>query len=668
MSIVRDRLAALLSIHAASQDAARSTRRRRLVALGLLGALALAAGCGDLQDAGDDDASAGDDAPTPALSASARRADLALERLAFRRGAAPGDLQLAGAASSRDALRGRAVHEFKALDLRDGTMVGIALDDQGDEVDVAALRREEEAARAAVERRADPALAARLAGAQPEDLIEVSLWVKETGPAAAPPRPAADRAASHEEAARVLQEVHERRAAQVRGLVAPVRQRLTARGFAVEEDGAAPVLRATLPARVIEELRGWPQIDRMYVPQQVEAVNYQEVHRIYAPYVHGRGIRGDGVPVAEIEVGGQIHTANPFLAGVTQDTTYSCVNGHATAVAGIIRSTDGYERGVAPGANLWVGGSCGGWTSELNNRASAAAAWGARAFNLSYGSNHSGVLTEQDRYWDDLAINLWRSVVVAAGNAGNAGHVISPATAFNVIAVGSYDEGTQLMSGFSSGVDPISAHSDRQKPEVVAPGESFISTTHASPWLGAVGSGTSYAAPLVTGTVALLMQRRPALQYWPETVRAIVMTSALWDNHEGDARLSDLDGAGGIDADFADRIADSARGRWGGGGFDCSWGAVTPIDGITLAQGLKTRVVLSWQTDPTYASYASQPSADLDLIIKDPSGNYVASSASWDNATEVVDFYPSVAGVYTVELSKYRCDLSPRFFGLAWFQ
>ncbi len=46
----------------------------------------------------------------------------------------------------------------------------------------------------------------------------------------------------------------------------------------------------------------------------------------------------------------------------------------------------------------------------------------------------------------------------------------------------------------------------------------------------------------------------------------------------------------------------------------------------------------------------------------------MASSASFDNTYEIVEFSTSSSGGgnYTIEVSKFRCDLSPRFLAYAF--
>src|SRR3954454_6696574 len=157
-----------------------------------------------------------------------------------------------------------------------------------------------------------------------------------------------------------------------------------------------------------------------------------------------------------------------------------------------------------------------------------------------------------------MVMNRARTVVTSSGNqagpygAGD-GNVTSPRLAYNVTAVGDFDDANTTswtndsMASCSSFRDPSSTHSDREKPEAAAPGENITSTTLGFPFTGAVGSGTSFAAPHVTGQAAMLIQRVPSLGWLPETVKAIRMATAM-HNIDGASRLSENDGAGGVDA------------------------------------------------------------------------------------------------------------------------
>jgi hypothetical protein len=75
-----------------------------------------------------------------------------------------------------------------------------------------------------------------------------------------------------------------------------------------------------------------------------------------------------------------------------------------------------------------------------------------------------------------------------------------------------------------------------------------------------------------------------------------------------------------------------------------------------------------YDQNPSYASYGTQPSADLDLQIVSPGSALVAASVSFDNTYEIVDFTATTAGNYTMRVSRLRCDLTPAAVGWAWWR
>jgi hypothetical protein len=139
---------------------------------------------------------------------------------------------------------------------------------------------------------------------------------------------------------------------------------------------------------------------------------------------------------------------------------------------------------------------------------------------------------------------------------------------------------------------------DREKPEVVAVGTNIHSTVPAGS-VELCGSGTSYAAPAVSGVAALIIARDNQLggdlSVWPEAIKAIIMASACHDIETGSM---EKDGAGAIVACEADEIVKNRqfdKGFLGLSDFDGGyWGK-----GIDLQAGRKTRVVLCWLSNPT---------------------------------------------------------------------
>jgi len=241
--------------------------------------------------------------------------------------------------------------------------------------------------------------------------------------------------------------------------------------------------------------------------------------------------------------------------------------GHGTHVAGIIAGngfdSGGARAGIAPGAHLLVlkvldasgRGRISDVIAAIDYVVSHQAMFNTRIINLSLGagvfeSYNSDFLTLAAKKAVDRGI----VVVAAAGNAGRNsqgravyGGTTAPGNAPWVLTVGASstqgtaDRGDDVMAAFSSrGPTAI----DRAaKPDLVAPGvgaeslsapESTLYATR-SPYLlnGTVAtsfmpylvlSGTSQAAPVVAGTVALMLQANPTLT--PNAVKAILQYTA----------------------------------------------------------------------------------------------------------------------------------------------
>ena len=266
--------------------------------------------------------------------------------------------------------------------------------------------------------------------------------------------------------------------------------------------------------------------------------------------------------------------------------------GHGTHVAGIIAGSGadsrGSRRGIAPGAHLIglkvLDAQGHGYISDviaaIDYAISVKVAFNIRIINLSVAS---AVL--ESYATDPLTLAARRAtdagivVIAAAGNIGqNAndqtqfGGITSPGNAPWVLTIGaSSHEGTARRSD-----DALAAFSSRgptwvdfaAKPDLIAPGVGIesLSDPHStlyeamSEYLlsGAVDTwykpylsltGTSMAAPVVTGTVALMLQANPALT--PNAVKAILQYTA--QTRDGEDFLAQ--GAGLLNTRGAVRLA-----------------------------------------------------------------------------------------------------------------
>jgi hypothetical protein len=141
-------------------------------------------------------------------------------------------------------------------------------------------------------------------------------------------------------------------------------------------------------------------------------------------------------------------------------------------------------------------------------------------------------------------------------------------------------------------------------------------------------------------------------------------------NIEGDTRLSECDGAGGVVADFADDVVRGVNGNWGAIEYDCNTPNQLDLTTLNLATGPRVRVVIVWAANPDTGSekYPNEPNADLDLLIVGPSG-VVAYSVSEDNTYEIVDFNATGSGSYTIRVMRSGCEVNypPGYLAWAWW-
>jgi serine protease AprX len=376
------------------------------------------------------------------------------------------------------------------------------------------------------------------------------------------------------------------------------------------------------------------------------------------------GYTGAGITVATIDSGITSHHDDlsgsdgdtqrvvrfvDFVSGLTE--SYDDY-GHGTHVAGIIagngHDSEGARSGIAPDASLVVlkvlDGNGNGYISDviaaLDYAVSHKDELNIRVINLSvasavYESYDTDPLTLAAR----RAVEAGVVVVAAAGNNGHSaqgqtqyGGITAPGNAPWVLTVGASshmgtaDRSDDTIASFSS--RGPSAIDFGAKPDLVAPGVGIESLSDPAsafylskgaylrpgtvptsylPYLSL--SGTSMAAPVVSGTVALMLQANPSLT--PNAVKAILQyTAQVYAGYDPLTQGAGfLNARGAVElARFFDRGSDSVRpssadwGRrliWGnrlitGGELtadanawrtDVMWGATTGHDGDPISWG-----------------------------------------------------------------------------------
>src|ERR1700733_2029437 len=336
----------------------------------------------------------------------------------------------------------------------------------------------------------------------------------------------------------------------------------------------------TVVAGNVTALSNQPDVSYISLDRSVGGALDYSAEGVNAPVAWNSGWDGTGVGVAVIDSGIYSHPdllsarskqtrvvfRESFIGGVQNDDY-----GHGTHVAGIVAGTGATSnvpgsahvlRGMAPNANLLDlrvldqngAGNDSAVIAAIQTAVNLKSEYNVRVINLSLGRP----------FYEGCALDplceaveaAWQSgivVVTAAGNLGRNGYstILSPGNSPHAITVGAMKtEGTYTRSD-----DLIASYSSKGptyidltvKPDIVAPGNlvvsllapgstlaktypqnvvgpSYYSSASTGPAEYLQLSGTSMATPVVSGTVALMLQKDSTLT--PDTVKARLMKTA----------------------------------------------------------------------------------------------------------------------------------------------
>ena len=288
-------------------------------------------------------------------------------------------------------------------------------------------------------------------------------------------------------------------------------------------------------------------------PDVLDTLTEQEMTHVsrprYLDSLHSKGITGKGVTVAVIDSGiaphkdikDQIVAFRDFTGRRTVKRNPMDPAGHGTHVAGIIAGSGKEVPGVAPEANL-VG--CRVTSSDdaikaidwvIENREK----YSIDILNLSLGVDAPINPAEDEfRKAAERAVEAGLIVVTAAGNECDSdtcsASISSPGNSPKVITIGALDD----MGTKDRGDDRVYASSSRgkengEKPDLIAEGVNVLGplapkSSYSKNLLAGANytalAGSSQAAPMVAGTVALMLQVNPNLGH--ETVKDILKSTA----------------------------------------------------------------------------------------------------------------------------------------------
>jgi serine protease AprX len=348
-------------------------------------------------------------------------------------------------------------------------------------------------------------------------------------------------------------------------------------------------------------------------------------HRSYTAGYTGKGIGVALIDTGVTEVPG-LDSGNvwhgPDLSLDSQDPELSHKDayGHGTHLGSIIAGRDVAGRpasyaeprrfnGIAPDSTL-VSLKVGAYDGAVDvSQVIAAIDWAVehrndpglniRVINLSYGTN-----TTQEMEFDPLAFaveNAWKKGIVVVAAGGNDGSSIrnlaSPARDNFVLAVGAVDTQGSVSTSDDDVPDWGTRGNNHRHVDAVAPGVSVLGLRVPNGYADernptarvgtrfAKASGTSQAAAVTSGLVALLLQQNPSLT--PDQVKKVLTSSALEVPLE--KQIHRGKGLSEVFRAQAEKVGDYAQGKkgWsdGTGSLEAARGTSHVHDGVAPLQG-----------------------------------------------------------------------------------
>ena len=303
----------------------------------------------------------------------------------------------------------------------------------------------------------------------------------------------------------------------------------------------------TASQSMLKEIINMPFLKYLSLNHPVTACMNDMTETLNSHYINQTGITGRRITIAHLDTGIDPHAdlTRPrnriifFKDFINNKSNTYDDHGHGTYCAGCIAGngelSEGQFKGIAPNA-LLIGLKCLNesvsgtiksilqalqWILDYRQKYKIRIAHIPLGVNYPYLIKQDPLVNAVERLWQEGVV-----VICAAGNNGpQKNSIVSPGCAENTITIGcSTRNPLSNICSFSSRGPTLNGI---QKPDLIAPGMNVVSTNNKltfkvqSPYISF--SGTSVSSSIVTGAVALLLEKYPDLN--PEEVKLALKMS-----------------------------------------------------------------------------------------------------------------------------------------------
>lgn len=422
---------------------------------------------------------------------------------------------------------------------------------------------------------------------------------------------------------------------------------------------------------------------------------------------------GEGVKVGILE-GAVPDKTNPvfahmFHAGNPQADRFHIVkqtnnteSGHVTSVAAIIAAETETFSAIAPDVDLYCAGVQDAVTGAIRWKEGMEALLdaGVNIINASYSliGDTWGEYGDSSRWVDHV---IWEHNVSVCIGSGNNRNVISGAMAYNAITVGNIDDQKTLnlsddkrYDKWYSGIHYQSAYSDSAlfacKPDIMAPGARAGTPVNPMQSIEDDYGGTSYAAPIVVGILAQLLEMKPVYKALPVALKTTLLAGAVKTQEMIDCD-EDVDPDNDIDSvKYGDRIA---LDRKNGAGmvnvlqaaeilesgqlfYHPNFGGNTKIIQVQFSAhgGDRLQICLNW-LKPSIITGSHVTTDALDIVqehlrlsVYNSNGKLLYSSDLLSDTKQYIAFTPAKADTYIFKAEKISNQSNGVPVTLSWYQ